>query len=149
MPNARDHVATARTIIDANLYMVLATADQAGRPWASPVYYAPAAYREFLWVSRPEAKHSRNLSARSEVSIVIFDSSVPIGTGGGVYMSAVAQELAADEQAEGIAIFSRRSLAHGGTNGRSRTCACRPHLACTRRPRWSTSSSEKTTDGCR
>ena len=114
MPNVRDHVATARTIIDANLYMVLATADQAGRPWASPVYYAPAAYREFLWVSRPEAKHSRNLSARSEVSIVIFDSSVPIGTGGGVYMSAVAQELAADEQAEGIAIFSRRSLAHGG-----------------------------------
>jgi pyridoxamine 5'-phosphate oxidase-like protein len=105
MSDEHDQAATARAIIDANLYMVLATADQAGRPWASPVYYAPAAYREFLWVSRPEAKHSRNLSARSEV---------PIGTGGGVYMSAVAQELAADEQAEGIAIFSRRSLAHGG-----------------------------------
>jgi hypothetical protein len=27
----------ARTVIDANNYMTLATADDAGRPWASPV----------------------------------------------------------------------------------------------------------------
>jgi hypothetical protein len=95
--------------------MVLATADQAGRPWASPVYYAPAAYREFFWVSRPEAMHSQNISARPEVGIVIFDSSVPISTGRGVYMSAVAQEIEDDDdRAEGVEIFSRRSLSHGG-----------------------------------
>lgn len=114
MPDEQDPVAIARAIIDANLYLVLGTADQAGRPWVSPVYYAPALYREFFWVSRPEATHSRNLSAGRDVSIVIFDSSVPIGTGQGVYMSAVARELAGDECAERIGIFSRRSLAHGG-----------------------------------
>jgi uncharacterized protein YhbP (UPF0306 family) len=94
--------------------MVLGTADHDGMPWVSPVYYAPAAYREFFWVSRPETKHSRNLGARRNASIVVFDSSVAIGTGQGVYMAALAQELGADECAQGIELFSRRSQAHGG-----------------------------------
>ena len=88
--NAQDPAATARAIIDANLYMVLGTVDDRGRPWTSPVYYAPERYRDFYWVSRPDALHSRNLAARQDVSIVIFDSSVPIGTGEVVYMTAVA-----------------------------------------------------------
>ena len=114
MTDEQDPAAIARAIIDSNLYMVLGTADQDGRPWVSPVYYAPATYREYLWVSSPDAKHSRNLATRAEVSIVIFDSSVPIYTGRGVYMFAAAQELAAAERADAIEIFSRRSLAHGG-----------------------------------
>ena len=31
---------TARDIIEASRYLVLATADAAGRPWSSPVYFA-------------------------------------------------------------------------------------------------------------
>jgi nitroimidazol reductase NimA-like FMN-containing flavoprotein (pyridoxamine 5'-phosphate oxidase superfamily) len=73
-----DPVATAKAIIDANLYMVLGTADEDGHPWGSPVYYAPVDHREFLWVSWPEILHSRNLFGRPQISIVIFDSSVPI-----------------------------------------------------------------------
>jgi nitroimidazol reductase NimA-like FMN-containing flavoprotein (pyridoxamine 5'-phosphate oxidase superfamily) len=106
--------AIARAIIDANLYMVLGTADQAGRPWVSPVYYAPVAYREFFWVSSPDATHSRNLEARPDVSIVIFDSGVPISTGQAVYMSANAGELVGKERAEALETYSRRTLAHGG-----------------------------------
>lgn len=100
--------------MDANLYLVLGTADADGRPWVSPVYYAPDGYRELFWVSSPEARHSRNLAARPEVAVVVFDSSVPIGTGRGVYMSAVARELVGEEREHGIDVFSRRSLAHGG-----------------------------------
>jgi nitroimidazol reductase NimA-like FMN-containing flavoprotein (pyridoxamine 5'-phosphate oxidase superfamily) len=109
-----DPATIARAIIDANLYMVLGTADQAGRPWVSPVYYAPAEYREFFWVSSPGARHSRNLEARGEVSLVIFDSSVPIGKAQAVYLSAAAQAVAGEVLAGGIDIFSRRSLEHGG-----------------------------------
>ena len=114
MSASTDPAAAARAVIDANLYLVLATADPDGRPWASPVYFAPDGYRSFFWVSRPGARHSRNLAARSEVGIVVFDSSAPIGTGRGVYVSADARELVADERDEAIEIFSRRSLAHGG-----------------------------------
>ena len=105
--------AAARTIIDANLYLTLATADEAGRPWASPVYYAPSDYRRFYWVSAPEATHSRNLASRPEVGIVIFDSRAAIKTGQGVYMSAVAEELTTHDLDRGIAIFSHRSQEHG------------------------------------
>jgi nitroimidazol reductase NimA-like FMN-containing flavoprotein (pyridoxamine 5'-phosphate oxidase superfamily) len=114
MTDEHDPAAAARAIIDDSKYMVLATADRGGQPWASPVWYAPAGYSEFLWVSAPDTTHSRNLEARRELSIVIFDSSTPIGTGVGVYMSAVAEPLAGDEAAEAIDIFSRRSLEQGG-----------------------------------
>ncbi len=46
--------------------MTLGTADEGGTPWVSPVWYAPDGYTEFLWVSDPEARHSRNLAARAE-----------------------------------------------------------------------------------
>jgi hypothetical protein len=40
MPAAGAAGLTARAVIDASLYMVLATADGTGRPWSSPVYFA-------------------------------------------------------------------------------------------------------------
>src|SRR5258708_5051024 len=61
----------AGAMIDASLYLVLATADGTGRPWSSPVYFAHDGYAEFLWVSAPEAEHSRNIAARPQVGIVI------------------------------------------------------------------------------
>ena len=109
-----DLAATAREIIDRSLYMVLGTADEAGRPWVSPVYFAVSDYKDFYWVSPPDAQHSRNLGGRPEVSIVVFDSGVPIGTGQGVYMSARAEELEGEELERGIDVFARRSEEHGG-----------------------------------
>jgi nitroimidazol reductase NimA-like FMN-containing flavoprotein (pyridoxamine 5'-phosphate oxidase superfamily) len=109
-----DPVAHGRAIIDANRYMVLGTADAGGRPWATPVYFAPVDYRQFVWVSRPGAIHSRNIEARNEVSIVIFDSTVPIGTGRAVYVSATAGEVGEAEHAAALAAYSRRAVAHGG-----------------------------------
>jgi uncharacterized protein YhbP (UPF0306 family) len=93
--------------------MTLGTADENGRPWVSPAYYAPEGYTEFYWVSSPETTHSRSISARPEVSIVIFDSRTPIGSGQGVYVSAVAQELTGADLERGLAIFSRWSESHG------------------------------------
>ncbi|HEY7432958.1 MAG TPA: pyridoxamine 5'-phosphate oxidase family protein [Streptosporangiaceae bacterium] len=105
---------TLRDIIEANRYLVLATADTAGRPWSSPVYFAHIGFTEFFWVSSPEATHSRNITVRPEVGIAVFDSQVAIGTGQGVYMSAIAKLLEGGETARGIEAFSRRSVAHGG-----------------------------------
>lgn len=112
--NQQDLESMAKTIIDSNMYMVLGTADESGQPWVSPVYYASAAYKEFYWVSSPEVRHSRNIVVRPQVSIVIFDSQAVIGTGQGVYMSAIAKELTGADRERGIEIFSRSSLAHAG-----------------------------------
>ena len=109
-----EFAALGRAIVDANLYMVLGTADEDGRPWVSPVYFAHSDFREFFWVSSPETRHSRNLAQRPEVGIVIFDSQVPISTGRAVYMSASAEELTGSERERAMEVFSRRSLEHGG-----------------------------------
>ena len=103
----------AGTIIDSNFYMTLGTADQNGRPWVSPVYYAHEGYANLYWVSSPDASHSRNLAVRPQVSIVTFDSRARVGSGLGVYISAVAEELTDADFDRGIAIFSRRSEAQG------------------------------------
>jgi nitroimidazol reductase NimA-like FMN-containing flavoprotein (pyridoxamine 5'-phosphate oxidase superfamily) len=114
MPTADVAELTAQAIIDANRYMVLATADGTGRPWSSPVYFAHDSYAEFLWVSAPETTHSRNIAARPQVGIVIFDSHAPIGTGQGVYLSATAEQVRSDNLTRGIETFSLRSIGHGG-----------------------------------
>jgi nitroimidazol reductase NimA-like FMN-containing flavoprotein (pyridoxamine 5'-phosphate oxidase superfamily) len=105
----------ARAIIDANSYLTLATADAEGRPWVSPVWFATTDRHEFFWVSDPDATHSRNIAQRPQVAAVIFDSHAPIGTGEGVCMAAVAEQLAAgDARDRAIAAFSDRSLEQGG-----------------------------------
>lgn len=105
---------TVRDIVEASRYLVLATADETGRPWSSPVYFAHIGFTEFFWVSSPNVTHSRNIAARSEVGIAAFDSRAKIGAGQGVYMSAVARLLEDSETASGLEVFSRRSAAHGG-----------------------------------
>lgn len=95
------------------MYMTLATADESGRPWASPVWFAPRGDDEFLWVSSPDAQHSRNIAARPEVAIVIFDSTVPVGAAEALYVEAVADELRADALGQAIATFSQRSVRSG------------------------------------
>ena len=107
-------VQTVSDLIEASRYLVLATADAAGRPWSSPVYFAHIGYTEFFWVSSPDVTHSQNIAVRPEVGIVIFDTQAAIGTGQAVYMSAVAKLLEDGETVPGIEAFSRRSVRHGG-----------------------------------
>lgn len=72
-------------------------------------------YREFLWVGvLPQAQHSRNLSVRPEVAIVIFDSRQPPGSGQRVYISGTAAQLPEADLDRGLALFSRISQAPAG-----------------------------------
>ena len=58
-----------RKVVDDNRYMVLGTADRAGRPWVSPVFYAAEAYRDFYWISSPESSiRATSPSARRSAS---------------------------------------------------------------------------------
>jgi pyridoxine/pyridoxamine 5'-phosphate oxidase len=109
MEPATDLAASAREIIDSNEYMTLATADEDGSPWASPVWFAHESHLRFVWVSKPEARHSRNLATRPQAGIVIFDSTVPMGAGQAVYVEAVAEQLEDDQAERYVEVFSRRS----------------------------------------
>ena len=101
----------ARAVLDGNSYVVLATARADGTPWASPVWFAHAAYRELFWVSAPDARHSRNIVARPRIAMVVFDSTVAPNTGQAVYMTATAGPVTGLAEIErGMAVFSAKSV---------------------------------------
>jgi hypothetical protein len=102
----------ARDIIASNLYLTLSTVDPDGRPWTSPVYFAPGADGEFLWSSETGARHSGNLADRPRVSFVVFDSTVEPYHGRAVYASAEAAEVAEDDVDRVLGLYPRRD-GHG------------------------------------
>jgi uncharacterized protein YhbP (UPF0306 family) len=108
MNQQEDFAGMAKAIIDSTLYMVLGTADESGQPWVSPVYFTASQYKEFYWISSPEARHSRNIAKRSQISIVIFNSQIPVGNAQAVYMSAAAEELTGSDLEGGLVIYNGR-----------------------------------------
>jgi nitroimidazol reductase NimA-like FMN-containing flavoprotein (pyridoxamine 5'-phosphate oxidase superfamily) len=104
----------AREVLDANTFLVLATADAEGTPWASPVWFAHEDFREIFWVSAPDARHSRNIAERSRIAMVAFDSTVAPNTGQAVYMSATAEQVGDPAEIErGLVVFSRKGMRQG------------------------------------
>ena len=104
---------TAHRLIDRNTYLTLATGDADGRPWASPVWFAARGLSEFYWVSRIVRRHSRNIEARREVALVVFDSTAPVGRAEAVYVDAVAQQVDDTDLAAALAVYSGRSVERG------------------------------------
>ncbi len=110
---AVERLRVLRSVIDANRFMTLATADEQGTPWASPVWFARRDERRFLWVSRPTTRHSRNIAARPDVAIVIYDSRTTPAERQAVYIEATATQLEGEDLDAGISAFSRESLSQG------------------------------------
>src|SRR5260221_1164720 len=78
----------AKEIIEKILYITIATASKDGTPWNSPVYSAFDEDYNFFWASDQNGQHSMNIAQNNKVFIVIYDSTVPEGTGEGVYIQA-------------------------------------------------------------
>jgi nitroimidazol reductase NimA-like FMN-containing flavoprotein (pyridoxamine 5'-phosphate oxidase superfamily) len=104
----------AREVLGAGSYVVLATADACGVPWATPVWFAMESRVALYWVSDPGARHSRNIAVRPQIAMVVFDSTAAPNTGQGVYMRASASQLSdPDAIKREIAVFSRESVREG------------------------------------
>lgn len=98
----------AAAVIEANKYMVLGTVTADGLPWVTPVYFTPDGHTDFYWVSSPDSEHSLNVARNPNVSIAIFDSSVPIGGASAAYFRAHVEEVPDDELDRCAALYSGR-----------------------------------------
>ncbi|WP_066364879.1 pyridoxamine 5'-phosphate oxidase family protein [Herbidospora mongoliensis] len=87
-------------------YLVLATADHQGLPWATPVFFAPHDEDRLYWVSSPDSRHSRNLAERPDVAITVFDSHAPVGGAEALYLEATAGP--ADDPVAALAALNAR-----------------------------------------
>jgi uncharacterized protein YhbP (UPF0306 family) len=103
-----DLTTLARALIDGGRFATLGTADEGGRPWVSPVWYAPDGPRDLLWVSTPDRRHSRNVAVRPETGLVIFDTAAAVGAVQAFYATARAEQLTGDERDRAVQVFSAR-----------------------------------------
>lgn len=61
--------------------------------------------QDFYWASARESQHSRNLAAHPEVSLAVFDSTVPPYHGRCLYAAGVAAVLSGDELDHGLDVY--------------------------------------------
>ncbi|QEW03051.1 pyridoxamine 5'-phosphate oxidase family protein [Microbacterium lushaniae] len=110
---AQDPRGLARALIADNSYLTLATADLAGVPWATPVWFAHRELEMFVWASKPAARHSRNISANPGVSLVIFDSAKAPGEGSALYVSADAALVDERDLQDALVVYNAKSRKQG------------------------------------
>lgn len=83
----------AKDIITKIAYMNIASITPEGNPWNSPVYVSFDKELNFFWVSWHKNQHSINIRNNPHVFVTLYDSTVPAGTGVGVYMEGNAHEI--------------------------------------------------------
>ena len=67
--------ATARRLLDASTLCAVATAGQDGHAHINTAYFAWSAEFELVWLSEPQARHSRNIRANAATAVAVYDSS--------------------------------------------------------------------------
>ena len=84
----------AKEIISQIQYVTIASVAEDGMPWNSPVFSAYDEDYNFYWGTHKDSQKAKNIEANGNVFLVIYDSTVPSGTGEGVYIKATAHQLA-------------------------------------------------------
>src|SRR3989338_2158899 len=83
----------ARKIVTENQLVSLATTDNYGNPWISPVVYAYDKNCNLYFVSIPSSKHCQNIRLNGKGACAIFDSRQAWGTSTGLQIEAKIEEL--------------------------------------------------------
>jgi uncharacterized protein YhbP (UPF0306 family) len=63
-----------RSLLDASTLCAIATVAPGGRAHVNTAYFAWSDTFEIVWLSAPEARHSRNLNANPSAAVSVFDS---------------------------------------------------------------------------
>ena len=82
------------------MYLTIATISEDGKLWNTPVFTAYDGDYNFYWGSDRNSQHSKNIKAKEDVFLVIYDSTVAAGKGEGVYIEAIATELEHSQEIE-------------------------------------------------
>ena len=109
MPSSEVALAIAKDQLSRILYATVATCSDDGQPWNSPVYSAYDEDLNIYWASDVNAVHSQNIRANKRAFVVFYDSTVPEGTGQGLYFRCTATELQdPSDMAKGCEVLSTR-----------------------------------------
>jgi len=88
----------AKEIIKQIQYVTIASVTEDGLPWNSPVFAAYDEDYNFYWGTHLDSQKAKNIRANGNVFLAIYDSTVPAGTGEGVYIKAIAQQISDQDE---------------------------------------------------
>lgn len=83
----------AKEVIERIQYVTIASVDEQGMPWNAPVFTTFDEQYNFYWGTHKDSQKARNIDRNPNVFLVIYDSTVPAGTGEGVYIRAQAHQV--------------------------------------------------------
>jgi uncharacterized protein YhbP (UPF0306 family) len=99
----------ARRLLNASPLCAISTVSADGRAHVNTAYFAFSASFDIVWLSAPEAHHSRNLRRRPSVAIAVYDSAQKWGgSDRGIQIFGNARELAGRSAREAERVYGRR-----------------------------------------
>ena len=70
----RDTLAAVRDLLESQSTMTLATTDDQGRPYATPLFFLLRPDFTLCWLSSADSRHSSNLRRRPQAAVAIYAS---------------------------------------------------------------------------
>jgi uncharacterized protein YhbP (UPF0306 family) len=99
----------ARRLLNASTLCAISTVSGDGRAHINTAYFAWSPSFDIVWLSAPEAHHSRNLRRRPSVAIAVYDSAQKWGgSDRGIQILGSARELTGRSAREAERIYGRR-----------------------------------------
>ena len=99
----------AKNLLDATTLCAIATVGPGGRAHVNTAYFAWNSRLDLVWLSAPEARHSRNIRARRSAAVAVYDSHQRWGAADrGLQLVGSASELAGAVAEEAGGLYARR-----------------------------------------
>jgi general stress protein 26 len=90
---SKDLSRRAKAIIQEIRYLTIASVTPEGKPWNSPVFGGFDQDYNFYFGTHKNSQKAKNVAANNNVFVAIYNSTLPPGTGKGVYIQGVATLL--------------------------------------------------------
>jgi len=105
--------AVAKRLLKASPLCAISTIGADGRAHINTAYFAWSPAFEIVWLSAPEARHSRNLRHRPSVAIAVFDSRQQWGgSDRGIQLFGTARELIGRATRDAARLYGARFKAY-------------------------------------
>ena len=107
--------AIARRLLDASTLCAIATVSPGGRAHINTAYFAWGPAFEIVWLSAPDARHSRNVRANASAAMAVFRSTQTWGgSDRGIQLFGRARELRGRAALDAERLYARRFRAYEG-----------------------------------
>src|SRR5207302_4911784 len=111
-PNSR-LAAIAQRLLDASTLCAIATVSAGGRAHINTAYFAWGPAFDIVWLSAPDARHSRNVRANGSAAVAVFRSTQTWGgLDRGIQVFGLARELRGRAALDAERLYAKRFRAY-------------------------------------